>query len=377
MRSRTIDLPCPAPGTRHSLQALAFGEPGARPKAYLQAGLHGDELPGIMALTLLRPLLEAAEREGKIAGEIVVVPVANPIGLGQAIMGSHTGRYDLGLLTNFNRGWPDLAETVAARIGPELGADADRNVALIRSALGEAAVDLPAHGENGALRQALFALAVDADIVLDLHCDLEAVCHLYVGTPLWPDARDLAALIGAEATLLAEVSGGNPFDEACSSPWWTLARRFPDYPIPLACLAATIEYRGLADVSERQGEADAQALRRFLAGRGLLRDDPGPLPPLPADATPLAAVAMVRAPEAGLLSLEVEAGARVRAGATRATLVDPFAENEEKRRRAIAAPIDGLVYARSLCRLARAGAIVAKIAGTDALPDRNGRLLSD
>ncbi len=309
MRVRTIDLPAPAPGTWHSLRVQAFGEPGARPKAYLQAGLHGDELPGIMALTMLRPLLEEAETRGAIAGEIVLVPVANPIGLGQSIMGSHTGRYDLDLMTNFNRGWPDLAETVAAQVGSELGADAGRNVALVRGALRHAVAALPAHGGNGVLRKTLLLEAIDADIVLDLHCDLEAVTHLYLGTPLWPDARDLAADIGAEATLLAEQSGGNPFDEAFSAPWWTLARRFPDHPIPLACLSATVEYRGLADVSERQGQEDAEALLRFLARRGVLRDDPGPLPPLPADATPLEGVAMLRAPQAGLLSFEVEPGA--------------------------------------------------------------------
>lgn len=377
MRLWTIDLPSPAPGTCHNLHVQTFGEPGARLKAYLQAGLHGDELPGIMALTLLAPLLEAAEARGAVAGEIVIVPVANPIGLGQAIMGSHTGRYDLDLLTNFNRDWPDLTDAVAAKVGESLGANGGQNMALIRKAMSEAVAALPAHGENGALRSALLALAIDADIVLDLHCALEAVSHLYLGTPLWPDARDLAAEIGSEATLLAEVSGGNPFDEACSGPWWALARRFPDRPIPPACLAATVEYRGVADVSERQGQEDAEALCRFLARRGVLRDDPGPLPPLRAEATPLEGVAMVRAPQAGLLSFEILPGQRVEAGQELAVLIDPLAKGEAMRRTVVRAPIDGLVYSRSLCRLARAGAIIAHIAGATPLPDRKGRLLGD
>ena len=86
--------------------------------------------------------------------------------------------------------------------------------------------------------------------MLDLHADNEAVVHLYTGTPLWPDAADIAAETGARAVLLAEISGGNPFDEACSGPWWALARRFPDAAIPPACLAATVELRSNNDVDD-------------------------------------------------------------------------------------------------------------------------------
>ena len=46
MRRQTIVLPGVAPGVRREIHLLGFGRPGARPKAYLQAGLHADELPG-------------------------------------------------------------------------------------------------------------------------------------------------------------------------------------------------------------------------------------------------------------------------------------------------------------------------------------------
>ena len=121
------------------------------------------------------------------------------------------------------------------------------------------------------LRHALLTLAHDADLVLDLHADNQAVVHLYIGTPLWPDAADLAAELGARAVLLAEISGGNPFDEACSGPWWALARRFPEAAIPPACLAATVELRSNNDVDDRLAEDDAQALMRFLMRRGVRR----------------------------------------------------------------------------------------------------------
>src|SRR5690606_1934778 len=129
-----------------------------------------------------------------------------------------------------NRGWPDLVDAVAAEVGPALGPDPATNVATIREALVRLTRALPAGSENAALRRTLFAHAIDADYVLDLHCDLEAVMHVYLGTPLWPDAADLAGAVRAEAVLLAERSGGHPFDEACSAVWWDLQRRFPDRP---------------------------------------------------------------------------------------------------------------------------------------------------
>ncbi|OYY09383.1 MAG: hypothetical protein B7Y70_10275, partial [Rhizobiales bacterium 35-68-8] len=66
-----------------SVTVLRFGTPGARPKAYLQAGLHADEFPGMLALRHLAAELAVADAEGRITGEVVVVPQANPVGLTQ------------------------------------------------------------------------------------------------------------------------------------------------------------------------------------------------------------------------------------------------------------------------------------------------------
>jgi uncharacterized protein len=374
-----VELPSPAPGTRRHLLVHRFGRPGARPKAYLQAGLHGDELPGIVILGHLLERLARLEADGLVRGEVVVVPAANPVGLAQGVMGQHLGRYDLALMTNFNRGWPALGETLAERVGASLGDDEAANGALVRQALAGLARELPAGGENAALRRELFCAAVDADLVLDLHCDSEAVTHLYLGAPLWPDAEDLARDVGSEATLLAEVSGGDPFDEAFSRPWWELRRRFPDRPLPRpGCLAATLEYRGAADVGGPRAMADAEGLLRFLTRRGVLAGDPGPLPPLPAGATPLTGVAMVRAPAAGVVDHAAEPGARVAEGDLLATLLDPLAAGDGPPRRAeVRSPISGVLFAREAVRLARPGAVIAKVAGAEPLPERTGALLTD
>ena len=55
------------------------------------------------------------------------------------------------------------------------------------------------------LRVEVMKLAADADIVLDLHCDMEAALHLFISRRDWPGpAQALAADLGAEATLYNE-----------------------------------------------------------------------------------------------------------------------------------------------------------------------------
>ncbi len=371
MRTTTIELPAPAPGTARHLVVHAFGAEGARPKAYLQAALHADELPGVLVLRQLLPMLEAAEREGRLRGQLVIVPMANPIGTGQSLMQSHLGRYDLARMTNFNRGWPDFAPALIERLAGRLGGVAAENTALARAVLRELADAMPARDENRALRRALCTLAVDADLVLDLHCDLEAAVHLYLGTPLWPDAADLAAVIGAEAVMLDEASGGHPFDEVFSAPWWQLARAYPDNPVPQACLSGTLEYRGLRDVEEPTAEADAVALLQFLVRRGVVDGEPAPLPAARCEATPLAGAAMIEAPIGGIVLFDVVPGQTVAAGQRVARLVDPLQPGEV----AVTSPASGRVFARCLRGFVRAGDVVVKVAGREAAPRPAGSLL--
>src|SRR3546814_11247046 len=84
--------------------------------------------------------------------------------------------------------------------------------------------------ELHSLRLALASLAADADVVLDLHCDDQALMHLFLIPAHWPAAAALAADLGCRAVLLAEDSGGSSFAEAFSPPWPRLAERFPHYP---------------------------------------------------------------------------------------------------------------------------------------------------
>ncbi len=381
MTTRTTEthlLPAASMANARTLRILRYGSEDRRPKAYIQAGLHADEAPGYLVMHHLVEALDRIDAERGIRGEVVVVPAANPIGVSQWRDDRLQGRFNFSDGVNFNRGYPDLIATVADGVQDRLGEDADVNIRLIREAFGRALDEIQAPDEAAHLKRKLMRTAHDADIVLDLHCDCQAVMHVYIGTSLWPEARDLSAWLGAAATLLADDSGVTPFDEACSRVWWKLAARFPDHPVPPACLAATVELRGRADLSHTMAAEDAGNIIRFLAGRGLVRSPTGPVTPpaLEHDATPLSAVEHLKAPAPGVVVYRKQPGNMVSAGEVVAELVNPLPSESAERVYPLRAAADGLLFARSADHFARPGRILAKIAGRKPLKGKGENLLT-
>ena len=246
----------------------------------------------------------------------------------------------------------------------------------MREALRQACAELPAATELDSLRRTLLGLAIDADVVLDLHCDNEAVLHLYTTPESWTEVEPLARLLGSRAVLVAEVSGDEPFDEACSMAWPRVAAELTkrlgrSVTLPYACTAVTIELRGEADVSHELAARDAEGILQYLAVRGLVEGAPASLPPLLCEPTPLAGSIPVAAPIGGVVVWAAELGSIVQRGQPLAEIVDPMSGEATT----IASPTDGVLYARENRRFVPAGTRIAKVAGREAV--RSGRLLSD
>lgn len=374
-----IELPSPAPGTQRTLRVHRYGTPGARPKAYVQAALHADEIPGLLVAQHLLRGLEQAQAEGRILGEIAVVPVANPIGLSQHVNGRLLGRFDFESTGNFNRGFPDLAPLALERLRGRLSVDPVANAVLIRETLRAVLAEQRALREAEALKRALLGLAIDADYVFDLHCDGEALLHLYASRWQRDEAVALGADLGTAAILLEEEPGGNPFDEACAGPWWKLREALAgEGTVPLACFATTVELRGQTDVSDECAAVDATALLRFLQRRGVVAGEPGPLPEPRCQPTPLDGVDVLAAPATGVLVYRKRLGEPVAAGEVVAELVDPLGEPIGAARTPIQSAAAGVLFARMTERLARPGQKFCKVAGREPLSHRRaGKLLDD
>ena len=374
MQRHDHPLRSPSLGLHTTLSSLHFGVPGSSPKVYIQASLHAEELPGMLAAYHLRPLLEAADAQGQIQGEVVLVPMANPVGAAQRLQHKPMGRFEFNTGENFNRHYPDFFTRISAEVLPTLGSDAQANVALVRQAMRRYLERWTPDTELASLRRQLLLLSFDADYVLDLHCDCEAVLHFYCEEACWPQLAPLAHYLQSRAILLAKNSGSSPFDESLSGVWWRLAEALAasgsTVPLPQACMSTTIELRGEAQVEHGLAAQDAQAIANYLRHIGVLRDTPAAAFPPPAcDATPLAGSETLYAPVPGLVVFAAEPGQQLRAGDLVAEVIDPVAHTAQR----VCAGVDGLLYARIRDRYVTTGCELAKIAGAVAF--RSGELL--
>ena len=306
---------------------------GDGPTAHLQAGVHADEIPGMLVLHKLLPRLRADEAAGRLRGNVTVIPRCNPIGSNQFGHGRLLGRFDHATGRNFNRGFPEAA------------------------------------GRDGAVfawQTALLNVSEPAEIVLDLHTDDEALPYLYVHRALWPEARDLAAALAVEVAVLWDGGGGGAYEDAVVQRW--LARSVEGK------LCATIELRGQADVDDALAQADADALHRVLCGRGVIAGDTA-LPSWRGDVVAIDRIETVRASASGMVVFTRTLGERIEAGAAFGRVVPK--PGEEAADLALVAPQAGLLFTRTRDRYVAKGGVVAKLTGTAASATYSDQPLDD
>jgi predicted deacylase len=142
-------------------------------RAYIQASLHAEELPGLLVVHHLIKLLDRAAELGKIIKQITLVPFANPIGLAQIVMGTHFGVHSFRSSVNFNRNWLDVTSKVMGKVENQLSKkDVKLNTAILRKAMIEVANESASNSAEVTWKRKLFQKAAAASVVLDLHCDL-------------------------------------------------------------------------------------------------------------------------------------------------------------------------------------------------------------
>ena len=356
MQTQTLSLVGSTPGTTYQLMALHFGPSGGK-KVYLQASLHGDELPGSLVSYYLHHELLRLEQENRLEAHIVLVPFCNPIGLGQMLDYQHIGRFHLATAQNFNRLQigADLFSKLVDIIEREEHVWFDNvadNTRLIRSYLKRLIDELPVLTETDSLHKSLLSLSYDADLVLDLHCDNQSVMHLY-GTPAaWPKLEPLARYLGSHCQLLSEDSGTNSFDEVLSLIWARLQAQYPEVALELACTSSTVEFRGEYDLSHELAEQDAKAIIQYLNHQGfvsLAAESTEEPPALVNEAHPLGGICYVDAPVAGIAVYLVQPGDWVEAGQAIVDILDPISLSKTT----VTSPARGVVFAHSAQRLAR------------------------
>jgi uncharacterized protein len=346
-------------GTRREVVSFTFGPNDAGKKIYMQASLHADEIPAMLAATRLREKLESLEAQGKLDAEVILVPVANPIGLSQHVMGQFFGCFELNSSQNFNRGIARPSDLIA-RLEDRLGNDATRNKKLIHDAMRESLDAQAPKTEFESLRLALLKMSFDADIVLDIHCSLEAVVHVYTSRAAWNRIEPLARHLQSKAQLLSDDTQLGLFIEWANLTWADLRSRFGEkYALPESAVAAVIECGGERDVSYESAEQYAQAIIAYLIDQKAINDTAPVVPPLLHPATQQSRSEHFYAAHSGIVVYRAKIGDVVKVGDPICDVVDPISGESTT----LISHSEGMFYMRRAIRFVTAGAEIGRVTG--------------
>lgn len=360
-------------GTERHLRVFRFGDPSATPKVYLQAGLHGGEIPGMLVLQQLAQKLRDTLANGSLKGEVILVPVSNPLGISQQIQGELVGRFNLATGQNFNRDFPAL-EFDVGEIAAELGADGQANSQAVRRKAISILDEISPRDELESIQIHQLRLALSADYILDCHCDGDSLLHVYCSKAGSQHFEFLARRMRAAAMLVGSDSPSGCLDERINSFWDTINSQLPHYTFSRKSFAATLELRGRADVEISLAEKDAddiyKALQRWGVVAGVLPPDTG----MPVRCTPLDALYSARAKYAGLVVYHKALGDYCEAGDLIASIIDPNTPFSAELQRLVA-PVSGVLFSRNVIKLVAANTVVFKLAGEQPLEHTSDRSL--
>lgn len=322
--------------TGHELTAPVFTARGRqeRPLAYVQANVHGGELQGNAAIVALFELLE---RES-LRGTVVLVPRVNPVSANQQVGDYVAGVYDFLSGNNFNRGYlyltgPSRSASAASYVDVDSFAAAHQSSPIgeiregfrgsLRAALDAIEEESRVWGADSRLEFALAIqrMAVEADLVLDLHTGDRAPRYLYV-----PEGAVAAArAFGFPFVLEVAARFGGALDEASFVPWQDLSeafRRLGRDDVPRLVDGYTVELGSMNSFSLEAGRDDARRIASALRHYGILDGEPEE-PPARITACAIGDYRSLHAPVGGLVDLAVAPGTPVRSGDVVVRLVDP------------------------------------------------------
>ncbi|WP_151704431.1 succinylglutamate desuccinylase/aspartoacylase family protein [Nitrincola alkalilacustris] len=362
MKTIRIPLPAHAPGHERFLTVHEFGS--GEKKAYLQAALHADEWPGLLTLQHLITRLQALEAVGRIKQRVQILPYANPVGLSQRHAGRVLGRYDGTTGQNFNRGMAIQPEALIERVLPELGQDAAANDRKVREALLQLASEKKADYEIEILHKTLLGQSLDANLMLDLHCDYDSLPHVFYGTHQRETGTLLSDCLGFPIRLEEDVRGTVAFDGTHTQPWVRLMEA-TDAPFADPCFAATIELRGQHSVSDALASRDAEGILAFLEAQGYVEAS-GAQHQEQAGSTQAISVDQVKvlyASAAGLVVYHRQLGEMLQPGDHLADIV--LLDKDQPERIAVHAPTSGILFSIAVNHLSFPGSHIAMIASEE------------
>lgn len=239
------------------------------PKVYIQSSIHGAEVQGNAVLLHLLKALQNAS----LIGEVTLVPNCNPVG-SNLKSGEYTlGRFDPVNGQNWNRAYhydAALISEFADKINPDTDIQEIKHEYRKRLS---ASIAQRLNNEWGlglaeCLNLKLQLMALQADIVLDLHNGPVSTRHIYV--PEYAQAS--AKYFNIPHVIFIPNTFSGALDEATFCPWWSLSDslklRYPDKDWQFGIEAFTVEMGSQEVIDLDAGQIDANGILSYLSYKG-------------------------------------------------------------------------------------------------------------
>lgn len=179
MKKKFIKTRVCADGSELNIDIFCFkGTDKRAPSVYIQSGIHASEIQGyLVCLFLIEYFIKYPP-----AGNITIVPIANPYGI-NCKMGEYTlGRFDSVTGDNWNRNYIDLSFLIDDFLLELPNHSLAELIPLFKNKLKKEIKNKLAEKHNSystKIALELQQLAISADIILDLHCDTYSLPHIY------------------------------------------------------------------------------------------------------------------------------------------------------------------------------------------------------
>jgi len=270
IESSTLEVAVVATGQPLTVPVYQIKGNGDGPNVYIQANMHGAEVQGNAVIFQLLEQLKSLT----CFGNITLVPLANPIGCNQKSGEFTLGRFDAITGENWNRGYhfnPQLPVDFASQ-HPDLDESTinQKFRQLLIEDLAAQRLNNPYGAKTSQLLCAqLQRMALDADIVLDLHTGPISSRHLYC-----PEyAKDKAKLFDIPHVLFIPSDFDGAMDEAAFCPWWHLQQAYERQgrKIDVQVDAFTLELGSQEWLSLEEAKKDSHSILAYLQSSGVIK----------------------------------------------------------------------------------------------------------
>ncbi|MBW4602112.1 MAG: succinylglutamate desuccinylase/aspartoacylase family protein [Calothrix sp. FI2-JRJ7] len=229
---QTIPLRHMASGDVLSLQVYKFIGAQSGKKVYIQSNLHGAEICGNAVIHQLIEFLLSISAT-RLAGEIWLVPVCNPMGTNERAQHFSPGRYCSYEAKDWNRiFWDyekeadDLAAFAKSQLLLEIEVVRQNYLTIIKQKFAQLLEKINSSSSvpfTQKFRYKLQSLSLDADYLIDLHSSTnQGLNYLYY----FHNREQSSKYFLLDFGILLDEYDGDAFDEAFIKPWLALEQHF-------------------------------------------------------------------------------------------------------------------------------------------------------